>query len=311
MSCSSEDKFWTREGRCCDRCPAGTFLKSACNETKPSECSKCGHGSYTATKNHSNKCLPCRECSSINNQRKMSECSANQNAVCECVSGFFCSNEECDHCQLASQCPPGEGVQVPATRTNNTICSPCGDGTFSNVTDFQSACKPHTRCEDFGRTQISPGTSKTDAVCGGFRTQCSWMLPAGLWLGLVLTVLVLVLVFVLWRSKRGSYRAASSKGPVPPAEMDPAPPVTLEEFSSHCQETCISDTYKIPIFNPADEDEAVISIQDSEENSLPITPFKASVSFAESGHMNGSTGYCTGNFLRSYSEPQEDEYCGT
>uniref|UniRef100_A0A3Q1F2E0 Tumor necrosis factor receptor superfamily member 5-like n=1 Tax=Acanthochromis polyacanthus TaxID=80966 RepID=A0A3Q1F2E0_9TELE len=311
MRCSSEDKYFSG-GRCCDRCDAGKFLKSACNGTKPSECLECGRESYTATKNHGNKCLPCRKCSESNHQKTMLECLADRNAVCECLPGFFCANQECDHCQLASRCPPGEGVQVPATRTNNTICSPCGDGTFSNVTDLQSACKPHTRCEDFGRIQLRAGTSRTDAVCGDFKTQCSWMLPAGLWSGLVLTVLVLVLVFVLWRSKRGSYRAASSKGPVSPAAMAPAPPVTQEEFFSHCQETCISDTCKIPIFNPADEDEAVISVQDSsEDTSLPITPFKASVSFAESAHMNGSTAYCSGNFLRSYSEPQEDEYCGT
>lgn len=53
------------------------------------------------------------------------------------------------------------------------------------------------------------------------------------------------------------------------------------------------------------------STQDSLKSCIPITPLKASVSFAESGHGKESTEYCTSNFLRSYSEPQEDEWCGT
>ncbi|XP_008278372.1 tumor necrosis factor receptor superfamily member 5 [Stegastes partitus] len=309
MRCSSEDKYPSGR-RCCDRCAAGTYVKSDCDGSKPTECSECGRGYFTATRNHSTKCYLCRSCSATNNQRTAKDCSSTQNTVCDCVSGFYCSNAECEHCQPATQCPPGEGVRVPATRTNNTICSPCEDGTFSNVTDFHSACKPHTSCEDYGRVPRIPGTSKTDAVCGGFKSHCPWMLPAGLWSGLVLTLLVLILLLVWWRSKRGSYRAVTSTAPAP---VVPAPDVTLGEFSSHCQETCTSDACKISIFTPHDEDEAAGSVQDSIPITpiTPITPFKASVSFAESSQVSGSAGYCTGNFLRLPSEPQEDEYCGT
>lgn len=35
------------------------------------------------------------------------------------------------------------------------------------------------------------------------------------------------------------------------------------------------------------------------------------VSFTESRTRSGSTNYCTNNFHRSTSEPQEDEWCGT
>lgn len=34
---------------------------------------------------------------------------------------------------------------LAATRTNNTVCAPCEDATYSNVTDSQSPCLPHTR----------------------------------------------------------------------------------------------------------------------------------------------------------------------
>ena len=66
-------------------------------------------------------------------------------------------------------------------------------------------------------------------------------------------------------------------------------------------------------FFPSSSDETVVicgtqDSVDSVDSSRPITPLKVSVSFAESNHTNG---YRTGNFLRTHSEPQEDEYCGT
>lgn len=39
------------------------------------------------------------------------------------------------------------------------------------------------------------------------------------------------------------------------------------------------------------------------------TPLKVSLTGFSNG--NGSTGYCTNNFSRSFSEPQEDEWCET
>lgn len=98
--------------------------------------------------------------------------------MCACVTGFYCSNERCDHCRPVSNCDPGQGVKVlggflletakinhhvlppiscrnkarisfhlAATRTNNTICAQCEEGTYSNVTDFHSQCQVHTRSD--------------------------------------------------------------------------------------------------------------------------------------------------------------------
>lgn len=33
--------------------------------------------------------------------------------MCECVTGFYCSNDECDHCRPVSRCPVGKGVKHP------------------------------------------------------------------------------------------------------------------------------------------------------------------------------------------------------
>lgn len=276
-------------------------MKAECDDTKKTECAKCEHGSFTAVQNHLTKCRPCKQCSPSNHQRPLIHCSATNNTVCECLPGFYCESDACDHCRPVNRCQLGEGVKTPVNRTSDVICAPCEKGTFSNVTDFQSPCRPHTRCEDYGRVLKIPGTNKTDAVCGNFKSYCPWMLPAGLWSGFVLTAIVIVLLLILWRAKCKSYRAARSSICITPVAVVPIPADTPTELPSHCQETC-----KFPIFNP-DDSPVICSIQDS----LPITPLKASVSFAESTQTNGNADYCTSHFFRSYSEPQEDEYCGT
>ncbi|KAM9353496.1 tumor necrosis factor receptor superfamily member 5 [Symphorus nematophorus] len=316
MNCPSEDKYTSKDKRCCNRCPAGKHVTADCDGTKETECTECGRGFYTATKNHLNKCQPCRNCSSNNNQKKVKDCTPQEDTVCECVTGFFCSNAVCDHCQRVTQCPEGKGVKVQATRTNDTICAPCEDGTFSNVTDFTSACQRHTRCDDLGRLLKTAGTGTTDAICGDIKPNCHWILPASLWSGLVLTALVLF-GLVCWREKRKSYRTACSTVPVRLIEMAPAPPhIPLDlplpstKLNGYCQESCAVNGCNLPLFNP---DDNVISscTEDSMDSCSPITPLKVSVSFAESNHGNGSAGYGHSNFLRTHSEPQEDEWCGT
>ncbi|XP_040900213.1 tumor necrosis factor receptor superfamily member 5 isoform X2 [Toxotes jaculatrix] len=339
VNCSKDS--YSKDGRCCDRCPAGTYAQAECDGEKPTVCAKCPDGFYTATKNHLNKCQVCRECSSHNNQRKAKECSATENTVCECKSGLYCSNDQCDHCQPVTPCSVGVGVKNPANRTSDTKCAPCEEGTYSNVTDFLSPCKPHTRCEVLGRTLKVHGTKTTNAVCGDFLPRCSWILPASLWSGLVLTALFLFVVVICWRAKRKSYRAASPNAPVTLVEMVPTTDVTsldlhlpstelnghcqelnghcqelnghcqelnghCQELNGHCQESCAMDECKIRLFTTDDD-----LVNCSKDSSLPITPLKASVSFVESKHNNGSVRYHTANFLRTYSEPQEDEWCGT
>ncbi|XP_071326525.1 tumor necrosis factor receptor superfamily member 5 [Trachinotus anak] len=311
VNCSKD--MYNKDGRCCERCPAGMYVQAECESSQTIRCARCEHGHYTATRNHLTKCQPCRVCSSQNKQKIAKPCTATENTVCECETGSYCSNDQCDHCQPVTHCPMGEGVEHQATRTNDTICIPCKEGTYSNVTDYLSRCKTHTRCEDLGRELKIPGDQKKDAVCSDVLPRCSWMLPAALWSGLVLTALVLFAVVIYRRAKRKSYRQARSNVPVTLVEIVPATPGKLlelplvaTELNGHCQESCTEGDCKLPLFN---QDDNLVSC--SMDSSLPITPFKASVSFAESNHTNGSAGYRTGSFVRTYSEPQEDEWCGT
>ncbi|XP_075965149.1 tumor necrosis factor receptor superfamily member 5 isoform X1 [Anarhichas minor] len=333
MNCRSEDKYARKDGICCDRCAAGQYMSAECDNTKTTKCDKCGDGQYTATKNNLDKCQTCTVCYSKNNQITVKKCTTQEDVVCRCETGFYCNNDQCEHCQQVTQCLLGEGVKVQATRTSDTICAPCQDGTYSNVTDFHSACQTHTRCGDIGRMLKTPGTPTIDAICGNFKFQCPWILPAGLWSGLLLTALILF-GLLCWRAKRKSYEAekkktriflqhpfkytgADSSVAVSLAEMVPAAPVTqlelslpFTELNGHCQESCDVEDCKLPLFNP-DDNAVSCDSQEPVDSSLPITRLKASVSFTKSNHINGSAGYCTGNFLRTYSEPQEDEYCGT
>ncbi|XP_035018628.1 tumor necrosis factor receptor superfamily member 5 [Hippoglossus stenolepis] len=311
MNCPTEDKY-LKDGRCCDRCPAGTYMQAGCDGTKRTKCDKCRHGYYMATKNHMKDCQRCKECSSNNNQRNSKDCSAAEDTECECETGFYCSNDKCEHCQPVTQCPVGEGVRVSANHTNDTICAPCEEGTYSNVTDFISHCKTHTRCRELGRELIFQGTQTTNSVCSDVLPRCSWMLPAGLWSGLLLTALVLLAVVVCWRAKRKSLRAVRSSDPVT-VEVVPTVLVTSLDLSlpsteqnGHCQESCVAEECKLPLYRT---DETLVSCD--VESSLPITLLKVSASFVESSPNPGAAGYRTSNFHRTHSEPQEDEWCGT
>ncbi|CAN9513726.1 unnamed protein product [Ophioblennius macclurei] len=308
MNCTSEDKYKSTDGTCCDRCPAGEYLQADCTATEPTSCAKCGRGNFMDIKNYFYRCHSCKECSPNEKQSKFSDCTATKNTVCQCQEGFYCSNDDCDHCELVTQCRPGEGVLIRATRTSNTVCAPCRGGTFSNVTDFLSPCRAHTRCEDYGRELESEGTPTKDAVCGNFKFYCPWMLPAGLWSGLVLTVIVILVVLVFWKVKRKSYRMTVNSSPAV-VEIIPAPPLTLPRLPSHCQESCKTEECKLSIYSP-DDTSVSCAMQDSSHISLIKTPLKTSVSFDEPNHhFNGSANYS--NLLRLCSEPQEDEWCGT
>ncbi|XP_008320995.1 tumor necrosis factor receptor superfamily member 5 [Cynoglossus semilaevis] len=300
VDCSPQQMFSRDAGRCCQRCPAGTFVKADCDATNRTQCETCANGTFTATENYLKSCKVCSGCSSDPNQRTAVPCTATKNTVCECKMGYFCDNDRCDYCRLLTLCPPGEGVKVAATRTSDTVCAPCEQGTYSNVTDFLSPCKNHTRCKDIGKQQTVSGTTKTDATCSN-KCDSSWILPAGLWSGLVLTtLLVLLAVAICWRFKRRTYRTASASVPVPVVQVVPVPSldVSLPTLvrNGHYQEGGVEEdcTMKLTLFQ---------TDGDSDVDSFPIKSLKE-FSFPSAGH-------CVNNFLRTPSEPQEDEWCET
>ncbi|XP_054638457.1 tumor necrosis factor receptor superfamily member 5 isoform X2 [Dunckerocampus dactyliophorus] len=266
--CTAEDKYLSKGGRCCDRCPPGSFVQADCDDAKKTQCGACGRGLYTATRNHLSSCIVCRQCSASNNQRTAKECTAHKDTVCGCLTGFFCSRNPCEHCMPATICFPGSGVKVQTTGANDTVCAPCEKGTYSNVSDSQSACQMHTRCEDLGRELKTPGTSTTDAICGDLKSARS-SIP-------------------VHEVKTASAIIDSLLEPQLP---NPAP-------YDLCQKSDTTAACQFTIFNPDDS-----PVSDSTEDNMGLP---ASLKTDSSDHRNGTDVY-----HRSYSEPQEDEWCGT
>lgn len=315
-SSCSDGQYLSATGHCCRLCDAGTHKLKDCNRTTDTQCRECGRGYFMAAKNSLDKCLQCKSCNSRNQEPKQL-CTAREDTVCACVSGFFCSEDSCDHCRRVSPCPEGYGVRTPATRTNNTICAPCEDGTFSNVSDSVSRCRPHTRCEHIGRKLDTKGTPTADAVCGKIcKSACDWTLPAGLWAGFVVTSLMVFALVLVWRIRRrrlqGEESLSQPEAPVdvvPEDEVQLKLPLPSKELSELYQEQTYSPSYCCEL--PAFESDAPVNGCGPEGSSAPITPFKASKSFSERQRLNSSSSFLSSSYRRTISEPQEDEWCGT
>lgn len=60
----------------------------------------------------------------------------------------------------------GFGVRQKATKVSDTICEPCPDGYFSNVSSAVESCHPWTSCATHNLVELQAGTNKTDVRCG-------------------------------------------------------------------------------------------------------------------------------------------------
>ncbi|XP_072317610.1 tumor necrosis factor receptor superfamily member 3 [Eucyclogobius newberryi] len=246
----TEESYPGRDGLCCRQCQAGSYKEKDCDRTtRETRCSPCERDHFTATRNHMRKCLVCKSCNINHKQKTLRACTAREDTVCQCVDGYYCSDSGCEHCRQVTLCPAGHGVTTQASRTNDIVCSPCEGGTFSGVSDHASPCRPHTRCED-GRELKSPGNATTDAVCGAVKISCPWALPAGLWVGLVLTsALVFALALFCWRSKRRSlYRPVNLRLPQAPVAVAPAAdeltlPLPSKDLNGLYQEETYTPSY--------------------------------------------------------------------
>ncbi|CAL1610902.1 unnamed protein product [Knipowitschia caucasica] len=309
----TEDFFLSSDGQCCRRCEAGKYKEKDCGHGAETQCKECERGRFMATANHMTQCRVCRTCNINIKQRMVRECTAREDTVCECVTGYYCTDSSCDHCRPVTRCPEGQGVQALASRTNDTLCSVCESGSFSSVWDAHSTCTPHTRCDDIGRELLTPGTTKSDAVCGRFKS-CPWELPAGLWVALVLTSALIFTVALLCCRRN---RRLQRRGIVSPPEArvavvlaaDEVPlPLPFKELNGLYPEQMYTPSYScdLPAYKPDDLHLSCDGL-DLEDCSVAITPLKASISFFDSPNLNGTSG----NFQRTISEPQEDEWCST
>ncbi|XP_043934942.1 uncharacterized protein LOC122807988 [Protopterus annectens] len=203
--------YKTSSGQICERCPPGTFKKSDCTATSKTECQDCIGGEYMDHINYVTKCLACESCDGRYIEVE-SHCTKSKNTKCRCKRGYYCSHrdgEKCDFCQKISTCGPGFGIRVEATQLTDTICEPCPDGTFSNITDASSLCQRHADCSEFHQKIMTAGTNRTDNICGpiSYDGDASGMFTRyllGILAGLtVITILVIIQTVRHKRKKRG------------------------------------------------------------------------------------------------------------
>ncbi|XP_030226414.1 tumor necrosis factor receptor superfamily member 5 isoform X1 [Gadus morhua] len=312
MNCNPNE-YVSQETKCCARCPAGQYVGRECDSTRGTECLDCEAEVFTDKQNGLSQCLLCAKCDN-KNQTVVKECKAHENRQCGCNTGFYCHDASCEQCVQITSCPPGQGVRVQATVTNDTICGPCDSGMFSNVSDRTSPCKAHTSCEEQGRPLEMPGTDIADAICGPFKSGCSWELPAGLWSGLALNTLLLFLGLIFWRTRRRSRKAVFSSVPADPGVSGGGRPgvhlpphAPSPHMDIHCQESCDCPSHITVDFKCCSPDRVVengLHITQPEWTSFP-NPFNH-----EDQHGNGRPDQLLGASLGLHSEPQEDEWCG-
>ncbi|KAG7469347.1 hypothetical protein MATL_G00128020 [Megalops atlanticus] len=203
ISCNAGE--FLHENSCCKGCPKGQYVISPCQKSQETKCQGCSHGHFTDEVNFLRQCLPCTICHSSSHMVSAGECSAVHDRPCKCQEGFYCTGSKCEFCQSVKKCDPGFGVRTLPTARTDTTCIECVGATYNNVTDSKTSCLKHTDCTALGMDVKSQGTKYEDAVCAPKSMHNGhWILPACLWVGLILTVVIIGLSYLYWRNKRRS-----------------------------------------------------------------------------------------------------------
>ncbi|XP_070815922.1 tumor necrosis factor receptor superfamily member 18 [Chaetodon trifascialis] len=184
-------------GRCCDLCPPGTYMKEFCSDHQQSVCHPCKAGTYLNQYSIFDRCKECRSCHQVYAEK----CTLTADAKCSCRSGFLCSNNVCSRCE-ENKCVIGEKPK----RTEKTMgkdlieysyeCEPaCPDTAYFDVNE--DICRPRIQCRMLGLVERFPGNKTHNAVCDRDETPG----PAGdfiqVFLGIGFVLLSLTLLVLL------------------------------------------------------------------------------------------------------------------
>ncbi|XP_068918827.1 tumor necrosis factor receptor superfamily member 5 [Petaurus breviceps papuanus] len=164
-SISCKESQYLVNGICCERCSPGTKLVTDCSEDSETQCEPCQEGEFQSSWNHDKYCHQHKYCDPNLHLRIQMEGSLQNDTICICADGFYCTNSECESCNSHSSCPPGFGVKVTGMGSADTVCERCKKGSFSNTSSAFEKCLPWTRCEVIGLVEIQEGTDKTDVLC--------------------------------------------------------------------------------------------------------------------------------------------------
>lgn len=136
-------------GECCQKCEPGTSMVS--RDCRNPVCKGCDKNEYMDRYNTEQMCERQPSCDLNSNFKWPESTSTTQQHQCLCKEGFHCSSVSCLTCVPHRECEPGSGASVIGGQTQDTVCEPCPDGTFSDEKSWNGTCKKRTQCT-FGIT---------------------------------------------------------------------------------------------------------------------------------------------------------------
>ncbi|XP_016007826.2 tumor necrosis factor receptor superfamily member 5 isoform X2 [Rousettus aegyptiacus] len=210
LSTACRENQYPINSQCCNLCPAGEKLVNDCTETTNTECSPCSEGEFLGTWNNERHCHQHKYCDPNLGLLVKTNGTSKTDTTCMCKEGQHCISDACESCIPHRSCPPGFGVQRIATGVSDTICKPCPDGYFSNVSSAFEKCHRWTSCESKNLVELQAGTNKTDVVCGfQYRMRALVLIPV---IMVILTIVLLVPVCISESQMRKVTKEPENKG---------------------------------------------------------------------------------------------------
>ncbi|KAG7242085.1 hypothetical protein INR49_024131, partial [Caranx melampygus] len=154
-ACASNQ--FTESGQCCSLCPVGFEVEVPCGKDD-TKCAPCKTGTFSPAEDLK-PCISCSVCP--RSFPKVANCSASHDTKCKCKKGFYSSFALCLPCV---KCKRGEGVIQECGIQGNTICQPCGLGTFSEEHGGTKPCQTCTQCSD-SEVEIRACMPDSDTLC--------------------------------------------------------------------------------------------------------------------------------------------------
>lgn len=187
ISCQQNEYVYN--GRCCEKCKAGTHVLEHCNGRSKTRCFDCGFDQYQPDWNNKMYCISQKYCDEGKGFNRTRPQNPTAPEPCRCKQGFHCSLINCEYCEAIEECPPGKGVVMGVN--GRASCVSCPAGTFSDSLSKES-CKKWTDCKAIGKTEKQLGSTTTDAVCGLHSSGMTpWVVVA------ILSVIIVVSLVVL------------------------------------------------------------------------------------------------------------------
>ncbi|XP_013883403.1 tumor necrosis factor receptor superfamily member 5 [Austrofundulus limnaeus] len=207
--------------QCCKMCAPGKRMTSSGSCDDP-VCVVCGVNEYQDRYNKDERCKRQPYCDPNKNFQAPDPVSSKEKSTCLCKDGYHCSSKECITCVQHTTCQPGQDLVLKGNHTQDTVCRPCPEKTFSSTSN--SKCVKLTECAE-GFRVVQSGTDRSDTVCEDNRRD---HVITGVMVA-VLVVSIAVGIGLYMYSKKSTYRVekpnknvqAETVGPEPDRELLP------------------------------------------------------------------------------------------